>query len=294
MLGAFGDETPPPSVVLSIDAGRAIERILRGTTNPLMVVLKPFPELLQPQFPRDLLRKTKLVLYGSFNLRNTIVETEDAGTDDDGTKGGAAKDGGAKGGGTKGTKNVYEFLNTSFKDVVLYESYLAAGEKNSLEKTTFPAFFEKASKIAASANKRFRFFWQGFFTSVDAWNENLLKEQLEKVQRKAAAVSSAFANPAATKEERLTAVAEVQRNMKIIENITVADSVQVVIADIGVGAILLAEPGEFLKPDNIQKSLLKKGTKGTVAVPNEAYGTVKVIVGIKLEEMMRDVVAFLV
>ena len=104
---------------LEYDAVLSLRQFLESCENPLVVVIKPFPELLA--MPSALLAKTTVAIYGSFNFRCMFDSV--------------------------GKENLASFINNSFLRVILYETYFVLDEDNSINNVNAPRFYETICQI---------------------------------------------------------------------------------------------------------------------------------------------------
>jgi hypothetical protein len=101
---------------------------LEKYNNPLFVMLKPCWELFG--IDKKLLEKLTVAAYGSFNFRCLMEKYTDR-------------------------AELARFFNSSFKRVVLYETFFVMGEDNSINLINAPHFYEMINKKAQTGNK----FW---------------------------------------------------------------------------------------------------------------------------------------
>jgi hypothetical protein len=224
MIFAFG----APQSEATSDATAHIVNFLVATPSPLFIVLKPPRELLAvaAQYPA-LLAQVTLVMYGSFNIRVL----------------GADK------------MALLQLVNTLVMRAIIYETFLATGEKNSLEKQSTaaggPDIFALAEQNAAKP------FWNGLLRSVELWNNHIIEDCLDSVIESAQALKKTLGGAWADAKKPK---GRLERNWKVAQNIISAESKQMVMADCGLAAILvdtqpvpgvrgnLAFDGDYTKP----------------------------------------------
>ena len=108
--------------------------------SPLIISIKPMREL--KDIPIHLTQKCVLVKYGSFNLRCMFDQWD--------------------------KNEMANFINTRFKQVLLYESFPATGTNNSINKNNAPALFQALQNQHET--------YQGLFNLVLAWNQYIVND----------------------------------------------------------------------------------------------------------------------
>lgn len=241
-------------------------RFLEAHQNPLFVMLKPCWELFE--MPALLLAKTTVAAYGSFNFR-CLMEKSDKAT-------------------------LAAFFNTSFKRFVLYETFHAIGEDNSINSNNAQRFYELIRQKADAGDR----FWQGVRLSIQIWNNHIAMSQLksmqneakvmedtweqEKLQLEAAANLSRTQTPEdaqtrqevenATWKKRKANVDKMLQGAKIVNSIIVAKGQQMVFADFGLTTLMLAASRDALKEGSIVQCNISfdEGRGNTMISPNAA------------------------
>jgi len=172
---------------------------------PLIIAIKPLWELLY--IDKNILLKCVMLLYGSFNIR--------------------AMRGG-------GSDKLFEFLNNQFKYVIMYESFFATKEMNSINNANAPILF---ANLDVELTKM-----------IIAWNKHILKECLTTITELAIRMSANLnqMDLLVKDHDRL-----VNRNLKIVTNIIDAQGMQMVLADSGLIAYVF---------NNMQSGTIQRGS----------------------------------
>jgi hypothetical protein len=215
----------------------AAEQVIRVTLdkakNPFILCLKP---------PRELVHlmgnttHATMAIYGSFNLRSLWADP----------------------------KVLSTWLHESFAHVLLYETFLATGEQNSVSRMGEGQRFWDNLVAGCGVSKK-------VLASVEAWNFHILDDCLESIRDYAKGsldYHRAFAaghgktaedtrdysgssrdcrrifdtgqtaDGAIPWDKFKNACADIKRNLKIVDNITASNGMQMVMADIGLVAAL--------------------------------------------------------
>lgn len=239
MFAAWGVQ---PSMRSNVRIGvDALYGQLRFAKKPYILCLKPPRELFAcaNAEPKVRLDHATLALYGSFNLRSLKADPV----------------------------ALAHWLHTAFNAVVLYESYFATGEANSLSPAQAPAFWEQLDRHPVFA--------QPLAASVEAWNMHIVADCLDS----AAAYANAGNKDYLEVTERLLAgetatppwgsldavYKNVDRNMKIVGNIAQSNGRQMVVADFGLVAVILG----YGNPLHLERCAVSFNAHGyTVATPD--------------------------
>jgi len=177
------------------DASLLIRESL-ATKNPLVLALKPVTELYA--WPRAELAHATLAMYGSFNFRATFGDEHRP-------------------------ADVETWLNTSFKCVYVYESFLATGAQSSVNAENAPALF-------ACIAERYPFLTR----AMRAWNSHIVLDCTETVD-------AAVKKLQDTIEFDMRVINSIERNNKIIGAVVRGGvDTQMVLADMALVAALLA------------------------------------------------------
>lgn len=113
----------------------SIKGLIENFNNPLIIGLKPFTEIIK-YISYISLKKSTFIVYGSFNFRCMLKDYNN--------------------------ETLANFINNSFKRVIIYESYYATGEKNSMN----------TYKMEKVNNK----FFNKLLKTVELWNIFILKD----------------------------------------------------------------------------------------------------------------------
>lgn len=232
MISAFG----APQSEATADAEAQIISFLSTSPNPLLIVLKPPRELLAVAATRpDLFSQATIVMYGSFNIRALGADKQ----------------------------RLLELVNTLALRTIIYETFLATGEKNSLEKKRkanddddgSPGGFELFELMEQNADKPF---WNGLLRSIKAWNNHIIGDCLDSIAESAQDMKQKLGG---RWDDLKKSKARFERNWKVAQNIIGAESMQMVMADCGLASILLhsqpaagvrgnlAFDGDYTKPE---------------------------------------------
>lgn len=267
MLTAFDGLTPQQRLAASTDGGatpdpteatRALREVLEKSQNPLYVMLKPCWELFD--MPKELLAKLTVAAYGSFNFR-CLFEKHDR------------------------TK-LAQFFNASFKRVVLYETFFVMGEDNSINSVNAPRFYELIRQKAAAGDR----YWIGVRDSIAIWNNHIVQSQLKSVNEVSKAmrdsweeeshqiVTAADESDKVWKKRKANVDKILQGGAKIVNSIIVAKGQQMVFADFGLAALMLAENKALVPADSVVCCNIKfdEGRGNTIVEPS-AEGKVFVL-----------------
>lgn len=174
--------------------------------------------------PRNLLAKTTVAAYGSFNFRCLEKAFTRA--------------------------QVAQFFNESFARVVLFESFHAIGEDNSISATNAPAFYETIDRKAANGDV----FMRGVQNSIAIWNNHIAMAQLKSIEKVAKTMRETWEAESAQlasgtldkdgvaqlwKKRKGNSDRISQGGAKIVSSIIVAKNQQMVLADFGLIACIL-------------------------------------------------------
>lgn len=178
---------------------------LRDSSAPLVICLKPPRELLA--LTKDVQQKLTLVCYGSFNFRALGALAADW----------------------------QVLVNTCFKETLVYESFRATGAENSLSNQN-SGLFDCALKMA-QRNDASSPFWAAFFEAVRIWNKHIAVDCLETIEKLARQMRGDLDRNDWT-ALRAKKIRLGDRNLKVVNNIIEAESLQMVLADCALAAVL--------------------------------------------------------
>lgn len=282
--GAFADRNPfrnttaDASLPVPAPAGAAADEsnclstlrsFLERYERPLFVMLKPCWELLE--MPSELVAKVTLAAYGSFNFRCLFEKNS--------------------------RPQLADFFNNSFKRVLLYETFFVMGEDNSCNSINAPRLYEIIRQKAAAGER----FWVGVRDSVAIWNNHIVLSQLKSVQKVSKAMYDAWDDESreiATagdadvvwKKRKANVDKVLQGGAKIVNSIVAAKGQQMVFADFGLTALMLAESRDALPAESVvQCRIAFDEGRGNTIVKPDAAGKVFVLKNVdrkKLTELV--------
>jgi hypothetical protein len=222
ILSSFGKSD---NINILKDTGQ-IKHFLEIHNNPFILCLKPPRELYD--IPSETLNKCTMAIYGSFNFRtmfNTI--NKDA---------------------------ISELINTRFKHVYLYESFLATGINNSINTTNAESLYNKITDSK----------WDGLHKMVYIWNKHMIINTCKHIQTTSGQITNTMTKYDNINHDMLSTIKNLanimHRNQKILDNI-ISDPKQMVLADFGLTACLYSP---LLNDD-------KYKTRGTISFNDFGY-----------------------
>lgn len=165
--------------------------------NPFILGIKPPRELLV--IDRNLLSHVTLAQYGSFNLRCLFKTYKDI--------------------------NISNWLNTSFKEVFLYESFFATGLENSVSDKQL---FEIIS-----------FKYEELYKLIKVWNDHISTDCLDSI------VDNCTKLKTSEWDEKKILLNKIDRSLKIVKNIVDANNKQMVLADFALVVLLLNDSSKY-------------------------------------------------
>jgi len=242
----FGNTSPSPDSNVSIE----IEEFLTKYDSPLIFGIKPFTELLDVN--PDLLAKCVLALYGGFNLRCMSFSV--------------SKD------------DIAEFVNTSFKHVILYESFYAAGEQNSVNKTNAADLFNIMLKSKDPV-------LVGLVKLITIWNDHIADDCLLTTTTVSKQMNETWKDRQWDKLKK-DFDQIYNRNLKVISSIIQAENMQMVLADFGLAALLVSN--DFIQGDAILCDI-GFNQLGYTTFTAKANGGVKLVHGMGFDNIVRIV-----
>jgi hypothetical protein len=170
--------------------------------NPIILAIKPMWELFD--IPKDILANFDLYVYGSFNFRCLFKKVS--------------------------SKVVADFINHSFRQVFLYESFFVSGAENTMSGTD--PLFQKYVE-----NDPF------LIEMMNGWNEHIVKDCLDTTIEISLELNKEFAkyHPDWTwirsQMDRM-----MNRNLKVVQSMADGDGKQMVLADQGLVLKMFFEP----------------------------------------------------
>jgi len=176
---------------------------IEHTNRPLIIALKPMRELFKvwKDIPSELLRKTTLVDYGSFNYRCLW-----------------GKDPKEK----LSNSNLLLEMLSQFKKHILYESFLATGLQNSMNKENMSNVYDSLQILSKTSH-----FLQCLFRLISQWNSHLVKQCRDNISKYDLI------------QEKLQWQIDAQdRSRRIITSIETSIDSQMVLADSALAALL--------------------------------------------------------
>lgn len=179
--------------------------LLRDSSNPLVVCMKPPRELMQ--LPIEVTSKITLICYGSFNFRALgALMPEWA-----------------------------NMINTAFKEAIVYESFLVSGPQNSISAANSELF--DLIERGAFANKPNSTFWLSLKIAARVWNKHIADDCLETIVTLATQMQEDLAqtNWEALRAKKLRLE---DRNLKPLVDIIDNEGKQMVLADCALAAAL--------------------------------------------------------
>lgn len=246
---------------LENDATRSLQLFLESCSDPLLVVIKPFPELLS--LPKELLAKSTVVIYGSFNFRSMFELV--------------------------GKEKLAAFVNGAFKRVVLYETFFAIGPNNSISKQNAPRLFEIICQKAETDR-----YYRGLLKTMQIWNEHIFEAQIKSLSKTAIEMTknyeaektaieraSTVGDCEAVYKKRKVLVDKSERSSKILSSIANSFSQQMVLADFGLAVLMFEVGAKALASGRLTRADVEfvESHDNTVLKPNE-NGKVYVIEGV--------------
>lgn len=186
-----------PEQALKIDITATVETFLSDSladnNSPLIICLKPFWELLEVKV--EILGRCVMLMYGSFNIRAMRGAHSDS--------------------------FLTDFINTSFKYVVLYESFHATSDNNSVNLINAPQLFN----IIESD--------KGLSSMISKWNSLIITECLDHIAQSCLKIKYLYSTTGDSGESLGQVSASMGRSYKIVNNIIEAKNQQMVLADAG-------------------------------------------------------------
>ena len=179
-----------------------LNKFLSVAEHPLLIVMKPFSELFSVD--RETLKKTTAVFYGSFNFSSTCALLS--------------------------VSEVESFINESFQQAIVFESFFAMGADNNLSPKNAPELYNLFKTADC-----FRGYFQWLEHSIQVWNAHIAARQLKNLAATIGALQSSWDNESL----RSNLVEKLNRSQKIVTNIA-NDSLQMVFADTGLMSCILA------------------------------------------------------
>lgn len=184
--GGAGDGSEDPRQYV-----KELTAYLASTDRPLLVALKPPRELaLCLTLAKTDVSKCDLWLYGSFNLRCLLNSQKDADTK-------------------------FGWIH-KFQSTMLYESFHATGERNSIHDKVMPNLFARLRSLAKTS-----VYMATLFKLIGLWNRHILKECMEDCTRHAKSGA----------QDRLA------RSTKIVDSVKPFIDSQMVLADMALVAV---------------------------------------------------------
>lgn len=171
-----------------------IVEYINSNQTPTLIILKPFRELMKywKQIPTELIEKTTIWIYGSFNFR-TLMNDKTNSTN---------------------TEQILNILH-SFHRVYLYESFFATGENNDINKLNMPKVYETFSSL-----KHIDPFFNVFEQLMFNWNTHMLQSSWKTVKK------------CKENQEYQDVSGKCDRALKIVNNIGIHFNFQIVCADL--------------------------------------------------------------
>jgi len=198
------------------DIGRMLEVYITDKATPYLVALKPMRELLAIWGGLDatLRAKTTIAYYGSFNFRSLMSRTQPATSHD-----------------------LLTAMIHGFGRVIVFESFAAFGNDNSMSRTSMPLTFAAMDKALPSSP-----FLACMFRLIRTWNEHSLAECEANLRWH-------DTQPQSDKAARA-------RSAKIIAHLQASDFGHMVLADSGLALVLgNAEFATYARPVRISFDL---------------------------------------
>lgn len=190
-LGVFGTESVPYKT-------GTVEDFLSRAIHPLILCLMPPRTLLGHVYPH-----ADLAIYGSFNFRALKADP----------------------------KVLINWMNTSFRSILLYESFLATGSANSIDMHNAPRLFDL---LATSDDKVFK----GLNNLITIWNDHIYTDCVTSIRSYAGQIP--LVGFSSEHYESIgTLCNKIERNLKPLQSICKSQSKQMVLADFGLVLALL-------------------------------------------------------
>ncbi len=216
---------------------------LTEAKNPLLIVMKPFSELFSVD--TDVLKKTTVVFYGSFNFSSTCALLS--------------------------ASVVEHLVNNSFKRVVVFESFLAMGADNNLSPKNAPDIYNLFDFCCKNLSP-FHDYCQFLQHTIQVWNAHIASRQLKSLEKTVEELQRSWNNV----DVRTNLVEKLHRSKQIVSNIA-ADSQQMVFADTGLMACILAAGRDAVKSGRVTSCKISFDPKTGYTKLAEGQGNVLVI-----------------
>lgn len=182
------------------------EIFLSKSLSPLIFSIKSPREIMN--IDRNLLGKSFLAQYGSFNFRSMFNDYDQS--------------------------EISNFINNSFKGVILYESYFATGHDNSINSQNASKLF---LKIRNSNHPYLKVLWK----MIQEWNNYISHDCLQTASVLTKDMLDEWQNQDRNWEKLKQMYNKlVSRNLKVISSIIEAQNEQMVFADFGLVVTLLS------------------------------------------------------
>jgi hypothetical protein len=243
--------TRPGTAEMRTGQGPAgVHAIIAQAAQPFILCLKPPRELVGTAFPRAM-----MALYGSFNLRSCV--------------------------GVHTAAQVADWLNTGFRCVILYETFLATGPVNSINRANAPHFWDIMDNIPRYAP---------IIAHMHAWNRFILNDCIgtavvscNRLKMLTGADAKGMRTPDRPSfvEDQLNDVGRIERNLKVVKDILQADYTQMVMADFGLTAYLLGYYDDIA--DKIKPGTISFNAAGYTVPAEVPTGKVLVVQGVPLD-----------
>lgn len=224
------------SIYFETDAVCCLSMFLEKSSNPLLIVLKPFAELIR--VPNTLLAKATCAFYGSFNFATTCKAVSPT--------------------------IVAQLINGSFKKCIVFETFLAMGADNNLLPKNAKELYDLLDEKKKTPGPFIHYF-NGLEASIEIWNNSIASKQLSGIVPTALDLEKNWNDV----QKRTSCIESLNRSLKIVANIG-ADSRQMVFADTGLLACILATGVGAVKSGTVVRCSLSFDpvTKYTKVEPN--------------------------
>jgi len=219
-----------------------IDDFLKDVEHPLILALKPIWELLD--MDEDIAKKCTLALYGSFNFR-TMFKWLDP-------------------------KKISKFINNGFLRVILYESYLATGDQNSVNPSNARVLFDRITSTTDG-------YFKVLSDMIRLWNEFMAEDCKKDVIKYTAKLKDMDSSH----EDYKRFQGKVHRNQKVLDSITEGEFMQMVLADFGLITCLVKE-----HPFKVKKGIINFNEWGYTEMTEDSEGKIELICDVPFKEMV--------
>jgi hypothetical protein len=233
-------------------------------------MLMPIPQMML--LDDDTLKKINIYCYGSFNFRKMVEMSS--------------------------SNAVLNLFNKKFKFCLIFETFIAMGPDNTLDPITAPNYFNTLTSSHLPIHI-------GLLKLIDAWNRPTLSKCLAKLSKiqpirnhdpsiSRMEMYSTWSEDLNQVSKKLSEIkkngtsmnqidlADLERPLKIAENIVKAQGLQMVFADIGLITFLLNPKFH----SSVVKGQLSFDERGYTVIEENPQGSIAFVKGIDAKELM--------